>query len=119
MSPMMIMGIVLAISLAGNGFLFWSRDNAIEEKAAAVTSATAWEASSTTCTNSVDQLAKDGDKRHKALLGAITSETQRIKGLQHEAIAAQRARPDNPQDLCGSLLRYWQDQVKREKGGGK
>jgi len=116
MNPMIIMGIVLAISLAGNAFLFHSRDAALEGKATAETALTGWKSSAETCSKSVDKLAGDGKKRHQEILDKLDSETGRIKGLQHDALNALAARPDDPKDLCGSIARYFKAEIQKERG---
>ena len=116
MNPTLILGIVLAISLAGNAFLFHSRDNAIEEKASAQTAMAGYKGASEACSKSVDTLADKGKERHVAMLAALTAEADRIKGLQHDALETMRAKPSDPKDLCASLERYWREQIKRERG---
>ncbi len=120
MNPVLIgLAVILALSLGGNVFLFNSRDEALAAKATQETVTASWKGSAEACSASVETLGKDGKRRHAELLGALEKEAGRIKGLQHEALEAARARPDDPKDLCGSLLRYWQAQIKRERGGTK
>ena len=116
MNPTLILGVVLALSLAGNAFLFHSRDRALEGKAVAETAMAGFKGAAETCSASVDKLAADGQRRHAETLAMLKAETGRIKGLQHDALAAVRAKPADPKDLCGSLERYLREQLKRERG---
>ena len=110
-----LLGILLLISLAGNAFLFHSRDTALAEKSSLETSLAGWKGSAEACTASVDRLAKTGDARYAKILKKLEEDLPRIKGLQHEAIEAARARPTNPNDLCGSLLQELRTRIKQER----
>src|SRR5688572_33000393 len=109
-----IFGTVLAVSLAGNAFMFHLYTGTLEEKGQAESAVAQWQATANTCTDSVDKLARDGEKRQKELLNRITTESSRIKGLQHDALTALSAKPENPQDLCGSLVKYLQGDIRNE-----
>ncbi len=116
MNPMIILGIALALSLGGNAFLWHSRDNAIEAKATMQSAYTHANAAAQACSTSVDELAKKGQDQHDATLAAIKAAGGRIGALEAAALAAGRAKPDDPKDLCGSLQRYLASQIKGEKG---
>ncbi len=110
-----VLGLLLALSVAGNAWLFNSRDTALEGKAKAETAMAGYKSAAATCSASVDKLAKDGKDRQAELLKALATAAGWIKRLQQEAIAASRAKPDNPADLCGSLERYLKAQIKAER----
>lgn len=110
-----VLGVVLAISLAGNaglGFLLqsaWKDAARFEsEKNIAIGGAKA-------CTDSIDNLASEGKKRQQAILRAIAASAGKVDQLRAESQTALAAKPDDPNDLCGSAMRYLQREIQRER----
>ena len=68
------------------------------------------------CSDGVDKLATQSSATRTAIIAAVQGEGARIKGLQHDALDAIKARPDNPADLCGSIERYLKAQIAKERG---
>jgi len=110
-----VLALLLALSTAGNAWLFHSRDKALAAEATAQQLNADTAVAAKTCSDSVDALAKDGKARSARLGKLLGAESARIVSLQHQALDAQRAKPDNPQDLCGSLERYLRAQIKAER----
>lgn len=101
-----ILGILLALSAAGNAYQY--REHTIDSVKFGTTKQLADDigVAAKACSDGVADLADDQKKRFAGYQAQLTAETGRIKGLQHDAINAIAARPDNPADLCGSLERY-------------
>lgn len=115
MSPVIALAIALAISLAGNAWLFHDRDKAIEARAAVGQLQADTKAAADACTQSVDKLASASRAQEKRLQEAIDGARGQVAWLQTEALKAGQARPDNPQDLCGSLERYLRGQLLQRR----
>lgn len=113
--PMQILAILLALSVAGNAWLFHSRDKALAAEATAEQLNADTAKAAQACTDGVNNLAKDGKARAARLEKMLGAEAGRIRTLQQQALDAQRAKPDDPQDLCGSLERYLRSQIKAER----
>ncbi len=121
MSPMQagvaVLTLMLAGSLAANAWLFHERDKALAAEARTEQLERDTRAAAAACTASVDGLAKAGERRQRQLAAQLAQIAPTVAAYQAEAISSLRARPDDPKDLCGSLLRYWQGQIARERGG--
>lgn len=115
MSPIAILGLLLALSVAGNAWLFHARDKALAAEVTAEQLNADTAVAAKTCSDSVDNLAKDGKARSARLEKMLGAESARIVSLQRQALDAQRAKPDDPKDLCGSLERYLRAQIKAER----
>lgn len=113
--PLIVLGVLLAASAAGNAWLFNSRDKALVAEATAQQLNADTAVAAKTCSDGVDNLATDSKARSIRLEKMLGAKAGSILTLQHQALAAQRARPDNPQDLCGSLERYLRSQIKAER----
>ncbi len=116
MSPMMILGILLAVSVALNG---WQYSNALSDATRYGTTkqlAEDTKAAAGACTQSVRDLDRAGKTRQSALILALNGIAPKVAELQAQSLEAGRAKPDDPKDLCGSLERYLRGQVKAERG---
>ena len=116
MSPAAILGVLLAASVALNGWQYrQALGNAVKygttQQLAEDTKAAAG-----ACSASVEDLAKAGEKRHLQMIAALKGVAPEVERLQRDALRAAGAKPDNPQDLCGSLERYLRAQIKAERG---
>lgn len=120
MYGIVILGILLALSVAGNAWQFHHGEVILEAKAATAQLAKDTTAAAQACTQGVEDLAKAGRVRGKALLDALEKAKPQVASLEAAATVAARAKPDDAQDLCGSIERYLTAQIKAErakKGG--
>lgn len=120
MYGIVILGILLALSVAGNAWQFHHGEKILEAKAATEQLAKDTTAAAQACTKGVEDLEKAGRVRGAALLAAMKAAQPQVASLEAAATVAARAKPDNAQDLCGSLERYLSAQIKAErakKGG--
>lgn len=117
MNPIVILGLLLALSFAGNLWLFHDRDKSIMAVATAKQLNTDTKTAAATCTASIDGLAKDSKIRHKALADAIGLTGVRVAELQGQANQALQAKPDDPKNLCASLERYLKARIVEERAG--
>lgn len=108
--------IALVVSLVGNAWLFHERDKSIERDARAEQLNTDTVAQAGACTASVEKLAKDGQLRSRRLDDALAGIAPTVRAEQIAALEAARARPDDPQNLCGSLERYLRGVISAERG---
>lgn len=108
------LGLLLALSLAANGYFWHERDKAIAAQATADQLNVDTKAAASACTTSVDALGEAGKKRDASLLSALGAIAPQVAKMQRESLESLRAKPDDPNDLCGSLLRYWQGQIGKE-----
>lgn len=112
-----VLGILLACSVALNA---WQENRHTEASVRFGTTsqlAADAKAAAGTCSASVDKLAQAGRAREKRLIGALERIAPEVKADQLAALQALKDRPDNPQDLCGSLERYLRGKIKAEKKG--
>lgn len=111
-----IIGLALAISVAGNLWLFHSRDKAIAAAAQAQTAYDGALGAANRCSASVSDLAEKSRARHDDTLRRLAAQSGQVKGLQQAAIEALNARPSDPGDLCASLAAYLKTEIVRERG---
>lgn len=111
-----ILGILLAISAAGNAWLFQRQDAAGKAEAKAEQLFRDTKAAAGACTASVDTLAKAGNTRQARLEAALKAVAPAVAKDQQAALKALAARPDDPRDLCASLARYWKREIEAERG---
>lgn len=109
-----ILGVLLALSTAGNAWQFHRHEATIEAKAATEQLARDTTAAAQACTKGVTDLEKAGRARQGALLDALVRAQPKVAALEAAASVAARAKPDDPQNLCASLERYWKAQIKAE-----
>ena len=112
-----VLATVLAISVAGNAWLFHDRTQLLVRDGAVTQLAKDTKGAADACSAGVDGLAKDSKARGARIEKTLQGETGRILELQHESLDAQRARPANPADLCGSLDVYLTEQIRKKRAG--
>ena len=111
-----ILALLLALSAAGNVFL-WKHGEALKQEMGAVQQlATDAKAAGEACSKGVEDMAKAAGTRQKRLETALAAVAPEVRRAQSDALAALSAKPDNAADLCGSLERYLRSQIKAERG---
>lgn len=120
MSPttvaLVVLGVLLALSSAGNAYFWHERDGLLQREATVQQLERDTRAAANRCTASVDDLAKKGAERDKRIQAAIASVAPRVQAEQRAAMEILASRPDDPKDLCGSLARLLRAEIKRERG---
>ncbi|OHC66980.1 MAG: hypothetical protein A3H93_18120 [Rhodocyclales bacterium RIFCSPLOWO2_02_FULL_63_24] len=116
MSPLTVVGLLLALSVAGNAWLFNSRDVALAERATFEHASKDTAVAAKACSDGVEGLAADGKKRHADLLTRIKAQAGQVAALEGASIAALNARPADPGDLCKSLAQYLAGEIRKERG---
>ncbi len=114
MNPTVILGILLALSVLGNGYQYHEHDKLVATAATAETVGRGVQAAADACSTSVANLATQGLNQRKETLDAIAKLGPQIEGYKRASTLALLAKPDNPADLCGSLLGYLQREVHKE-----
>lgn len=112
MSPVVILGILLAVSVALNGWQYREALQDATKYGATEQLATDTKAAASACSAGVDRMEKAGTGRQARLEAALKGIAPTVAKLNADAIVASRAKPDDPKDLCGSLERYLRAQVK-------
>lgn len=113
-----ILGLLLALSAAGNAWQFHHGEKIVAAKAAMEQLAADTKEAAQACTRGVDDLAKASRTRGLALAELMRQVAPKVAQMQEASLVALQARPDNPQDLCGSLQRYLQGQIKADRARG-
>lgn len=116
MSPTLILGILLAISVALNGWQYHQALEAATKYGTTKQLADDTKAAAGACTKGVEDLAKAGRGRQNDLLAALKAVAPQVAAEQTAALQALQAKPDDAKDLCGSLERYLKGQIKAERG---
>lgn len=111
-----IIGMLLAISFAGNLWLFHGRDKARESAAQHQTAYEGALGAANLCSASVNDLAAASKARHAETLRRLSAQSGQVRGLEQAAIEALQARPSDPGDLCGSLAAFLQTEIAKERG---
>lgn len=111
-----ILGLLLALSFAGNLWLFHSRDNALESAAQHKTAYDGALGAANLCSASVRTLSDESKVRHAETLRRLSAQSGQVRGLEQAAIEALQARPSDPGDLCGSLAAFLKTEIQRERG---
>ena len=114
MNPTILLAIALALSLAGNAWLFKSRDVALAEGARSEQARKDTAAAATACSESVDGMAKAAARRHGEILARMGAQAGEVAELKGAAIGALNARPADPADLCKSVELYLREAIARE-----
>lgn len=109
------LGVLLAASVSLNAWQYHDHDKTVALAAAASQYATDAKAGADACSASVDALGKDGTARQGRLERLIAGVAPKVQQFQAESIAALTSKPDNPQDLCGSLARYFKIEIGKER----
>lgn len=115
MSPLIMVAIALAVSMAANLGLTHLWLGARDDVARAEQSYKQVDAAAKACTVGVDVLKAESDARQAAVLAALEQVRGAANRLQLSASKALAAKPDDPKDLCGSLQRYLQAQIVKER----
>lgn len=111
-----VLGLLLALSMAGNAWLFNSRDAALEAKAKAETAYAGAMSAANLCSASVDDLAEKGRTRHAEIMKRLAAQSGQVRALEQASIEALQARPSDPSDLCASLDAYLRTEILKAKG---
>ena len=109
-----VLGVLLALSTAGNAYFWHERDQLMTVKATTEQLQADTAKAAGACTASVQDLAKKGEERDKRLAAAISGVAPRVAALQQSSFDALAAIPDDPKDLCGSLARYFSVEIGKE-----
>ncbi len=115
-TPTLILAALLALSVAGNAWLFHSRDLAIERAAQHETAYNGARAAANTCSASVRTLSDESKVRHAEITRRLAAQSGQVRTLEQAAIEALQARPSDPGDLCGSLAAYLRTEIQKQKG---
>lgn len=115
MNPTTILGLLLAISVALNGWQYHTHGLDVAKVATAEQLGRDTRAAADACSASVDSLAEQGRDQRKETLAAIAAIGPQIDGYRRASNLALLARPDNPADLCGSLAAFLQREIREEK----
>jgi hypothetical protein len=118
MSPTIILAILLALSVAGNGWQYHEHGKDLVQIGTTKQLADDTKLAAQTCSTSVDKLATKGETQHAAVLASLQAQAGKVADLKGATIAALNAKPADPADLCKSLAIYLHDQIKAEKTGG-
>ena len=114
-----VLGVLLALSTAGNLYFWHERDGLLQREATVQQLARDTRNAANACTKSVEDLGKKGAERDRRIAAAIEAVAPKVRADQQAALQALASRPDNPQDLCGSLERYLRAQIQQDRGGAK
>ncbi len=110
-----VLGLLLAISVAGNLWQYHEHDVVVTRAATAEQLGRDTRAAADACTASVNNLAEQGRAQRKETLAALAALAPQIEATKRSAQLALLARPDNPADLCGSLADYLRREIRKER----
>jgi hypothetical protein len=114
-SPIMIVGALLGVSLLANAAL----TSAYLEQRDATTRIETAQAQTvkavTACQTGVDTFRAAASGVQAAVSAELAKQGGQINALQQRANRALAAKPANPADLCGSAQLYLRDQVRAER----
>ena len=114
-----ILVLLLALSTAGNLWLFHSRDKALESAAQYSAAYDGAIGAANLCSASVQGLADESRRRHDETMKRLAAQSGQVKAYEQAAIGALSARPADPSDLCASVAAYLRQEVRRERGATK
>jgi hypothetical protein len=117
-AALVLLGILcfaLLSSLALNAYFWNERDDLLQKEATVKQLQVDTKAAAQACSASVENLAKEGKARDGRLAVALAKIAPQVKLNQQEVLKALAARPDNPNDLCGSLQRFLSRSIKAER----
>lgn len=112
-----LIGLLLALSVAGNLWLFHSRDKAL---ASAAQHKTAYEGAlgaANLCSASVRSLSDESKVRHAETMRRLAAQSGQVRSLEQASIEALQARPADPANLCASLEAFLKTEIQKQKGG--
>lgn len=110
-----ILGVLLALSSAGNVYQYHQHTTDSVKFGTTSQLAADTKAAAGACSKSVDDLAKAGKTRQAELLKALAGVAPKVSALEAAATVAARVKPDDINDLCGSLGRYWKREIAKER----
>lgn len=116
MNPTILLAILLALSVAGNGWQYHEHGKDLVKIGTTEQLANDTKAAAAVCSTSVDDLAKKGETQHAAVLASLQAQAGKVADLKGATIAALNAKPADPADLCKSLEIYLRAQIKSERG---
>lgn len=116
MNPTILLAILLALSLAGNAWLFNDRDKQIAVSAKTDQLARDTKAAADACTEGVTDLETAGKRRHADLVAKLAAQSGEVSALKGAAIGALNAKPADPADLCKSIELYLRAEIRKERG---
>jgi len=112
----LILGLLLALSVAGNGWQYHEHGKDLIKIGTAEQFAADTMAAAKTCSDSVDNLAAKAATQHASVLASLRAQASQVAALKGATIAALNAQPADPADLCQSLEIYLSAQIKAERG---
>lgn len=115
MNPLLMVVIALAVSLAANLGLTHLWLGARDDVARSEQAYKQVDAVAQACTTGVTALKTEADSRQAAVLAALEQVRGATTRLQLSASKVLAAKPDDPNDLCGSLQRFLQAQIIKER----
>lgn len=115
MKPTILLAILLALSVAGNGWQYHEHGKDLIKIGTTEQLAADTQAAADACSASVDNLATQGKTRHSELLASLQAQAGQVAGLKGAAIAALNAKPADWADLCKSLEIFLREQIKAER----
>jgi hypothetical protein len=110
-----IVGIALAVSVAVNAGLTHLYLGKRDELATQKSVTDQFSSAANSCSTSVEELKKASDARHAAVLAALAKNASAVRSLEGAANQALTTKPDDPNDLCGSLDRYLRGELDKER----
>jgi len=116
MNPTILLAILLAISVAGNGWQYHEHGKDLIRIGTTEQLTADTKAAADACSASVDDLARKGATQHAAVLASLAAQAGKVAGLEGAAIAALNAKPADPSDLCKSVALYLRDEIRKERG---
>lgn len=112
---LIVLLVALGISVALNLWQYHQHDTLVEKAATATQlSVNALDAGKQ-CNDSVETLARDSKAQGAQIALRLDKLAPLLSSYQKDAIKALSARPDNPQDLCGSLERFLKAKINAER----
>lgn len=109
------LGVAFSLSLAGNAYQYHEHGKDLVRIGTTEQLARDTRGAADACTVGVESLERAARRRQADLLGAMTRIAPAVAADQKAALAALNAPPDNPADLCGSLERYWREEIAKGK----
>lgn len=113
MNPILITGVALAVSLAGNLWLFNSRDNVLKANATLENQVRYSDALSKQCNDSVEVLEKEAAASKKANAKAVEAARRTSQGKQAAGQQTLSTGRSVPTDECASIDRLVDDWYTR------
>lgn len=113
------LGAALALSMAGNAFLWNSRDAALKQAASMEASRNQWLGSATLCSAETDRLVAVGEKRAIEVQAQIAKANALAKWWEGKAWETMQTPPAVPGDACASSHVLNQKKLLERRGAAK